>query len=254
MAEWRIGTSGWSYANWRGPFYPRGLKQGDWIGYYAGHLDSVELNASFYRLPAESMLDRWRERTPDGFVFAIKAWRAITHYRRLADCADLLPRMLDRLERLGDKAGPILFQLPPHFACDLTRLRNFLELLPEGRRYAMEFRDPEWHQAPVYDALRERGIAFCPFELGAQHSPRMATADFVYVRLHGSHARYHGSYSAGELGDWADWLGGHIGEGRDAYVYFDNTDEADYAVRNALSLKALLDARCAAPARTDVAL
>ncbi|MDJ0895604.1 MAG: DUF72 domain-containing protein, partial [Alphaproteobacteria bacterium] len=153
MAQWWIGTSGWSYANWRGAFYPRGLKQGDWISYYAQHLGSVELNASFYRLPTESMLDRWRERTPDRFLFAIKAWRAITHYRRLADCDELMSRMFDRVTRLGDKAGPVLFQLPPHFECDVERLRRFLDLLPERGRHAMEFRDPDWHQEPVYEVL-----------------------------------------------------------------------------------------------------
>jgi uncharacterized protein YecE (DUF72 family) len=203
VARHRVGTSGWSYAPWRGLVYPRKLKQGEWLGYLAGRLNSVEVNASFYRLPRESMLRGWVERTPDDFLFAIKAWRAITHFRRLAECADLLDTFFASIAFLGPKGGPILFQLPPHFAADPPRLEAFLDMLPAGRRHAIEFRDPSWHRDDVYALLEARNVAFCPFELGDLRSPRLATADFVYVRLHGRAGRYRGDYSGAPLRDWA---------------------------------------------------
>ena len=117
-----VGTSGWSYANWQGPFYPTALKRTDWLGHYARHLRSVEVNNSFYHLPREAMLAGWAQRTPADFLFAVKAWRAITHYRRLKDCAELLNTFLERLTALGDKCGPVLFQLPPRWHASLMRL------------------------------------------------------------------------------------------------------------------------------------
>jgi uncharacterized protein YecE (DUF72 family) len=235
-----VGTSGWSYPNWKPLFYPKGLKPGDWIGFYARHLRSVEVNATFYRLPQEKMLKGWVEKTPEDFLFALKAWRGITHYRRLHDCAEPLKLFLARAWPIRPKCGPILFQLPPRFACDPARLEGFLELLPADRRFAFEFRDPSWHCTPVYELLARHDAAFCPFELGKARAPRVATADFVYVRLHGRKGRYRGNYSARALADWAAWLGGQMAEGRDVYVYFDNTDEADHAVTNARRLDGLL--------------
>lgn len=241
MARHWIGTSGWSYANWRGVFYPRGLKQGDWISFYAEHLPSVEVNATFYRLPQEKMLTGWAEKTPNDFLFAVKAWRAISHYKRLHDCEESLKIFLARLWPIERKLGPILIQLPPRFACDPDRLAGFLALLPEGRRFAFEFRDPSWHDDVIYDLLARHNAAFCPFELASLRSPRVATADFVYVRLHGRKARYRGAYSGQALRSWATWLAEQMAAGRDAYVYFDNTDEADHAVRDAARLAAMLE-------------
>ncbi|NNG05747.1 MAG: DUF72 domain-containing protein [Inquilinus sp.] len=238
-----VGTSGWSYPNWAGPFYPAGLKQRDWLGFYARQLGTVEVNNSFYHLPREAMLRGWVERTPPGFLFAVKAWRAITHYRRLADCADHVAVFLDRVAMLGPKGGPVLFQLPPHWHADVDRLAGFLELLPEGRRFAMEFRDPSWHCDAVFDLLRARNVAFCPFELAGLTGPRVVTADFVYVRLHGRQSAYGGAYGEAALADWAAWLKANMAAGRDVHVYFDNTDEADHAVRDAQRLNGLLQAR-----------
>jgi uncharacterized protein YecE (DUF72 family) len=242
MARHWVGTSGWSYANWRGLFYPEKLKRTDWISHYAERFPSVEVNASFYHLPRESVLAGWVERTPPGFVFAVKAWRAMTHRRRLADCGELLATFLGRLEALGPKRGPVLFQLPPKWRADRDRLAAFLDLLPSGRRYAFEFRDPSWHDDATLALLEARNAAFCPFELGALTAPRVATADFVYVRLHGREARYRGAYDDRALADWAAWLKARMREGRDAYVYFDNTDEADFALANAHRLDGLLGA------------
>ncbi|MFQ6017314.1 MAG: DUF72 domain-containing protein [Kiloniellaceae bacterium] len=242
MARHWVGTSGWSYSHWRGLFYPKGLKQGEWIGHYAGHLASVEINATFYRLAQEKMLKGWVEKTPDHFLFALKAWRAITHYRRLGDCQEELKIFLGRIWPIRPKCGPILFQLPPRFSCDTARLSAFLDLLPRDRRFAFEFRDPDWHRDAVYDLLAARNAAFCAFELGELTGPRVASADFVYVRLHGRVARYRGAYDEAALNDWAAWLGRQMAEGRDVYVYFDNTDEADHALRNAGRLDQLLAA------------
>ena len=240
MARHYVGTSGWSYAHWRGLVYPRGVGQGDWLAHYATLLSSVELNASFYRLPTPSMLEGWRDKTPPGFVFALKGSRLISHLRRLADCAEDLERFLQATALLGKKRGPILFQLPPKFPADRMRLAAFLKLLPKSLRFAFEFRDPSWHSEETYALLGAHNAAFVPFELGKLKGPRVATADFVYVRLHGRKGRYRGNYTPEALNDWAHWLTAEMAQGRDAYVYFDNTDDADYAVRNAQTLDGLL--------------
>lgn len=240
MARYWIGTSGWSYDGWAGLFYPKGLKRTEWLAYYAERYPSVEVNASFYHLPRESVLAGWAERTPEGFVIAVKAWRAITHRRRLVDCAEPTAVFLDRLEALGDTCGPVLFQLPPRMEADAGRLAGFLELLPQGRRYAFEFRDPRWHRDDVYRVLEAANAAFCAYELASNVSPRTVTADFVYVRLHGRQARYRGTYDEAALAEWSGWLAGRLAEGRDAYLYFDNTDEADHALANARRLAGML--------------
>lgn len=240
MAEARVGTSGWTYANWRGLFYPPNLRQGEWLAYYAQNFDTVEVNASFYRLPGESLVRGWIAKTPDRFRFAVKAWRAITHYRRLEQCEDLVASFFARTPLFGDRLGPVLFQLPPHFPAEPARLEAFLRILPSGHRYAFEFRDPSWHDETVYAVLRDAGAAFCPFDLAGLRGPRVATADFVYVRLHGYERRYRGAYPEAVLRDWASWLRAQLGEERDVWVYFDNTDEAAHAVSDARRLRLLL--------------
>ncbi len=240
MAGHWIGTSGWSYPNWRESFYPKALKPGEWLGFYAQSLRCVELNASFYRLPRESMLKTWAARTPEDFRFAAKAWRAITHFRRLKDCGELLDAFFARIGLLEGKLGPVLFQLPPRFAADPGRLDAFLDGLPRGRRVALEFRDPSWHCAETYAVLEAHGAAFCPFELAELRSPRVVTADFTYVRLHGRVARYRGSYGEAALAEWAAWLREQLALGHDVYVFFDNTDDGDAAPRNAQRLDELL--------------
>ncbi len=239
-AELYVGTSGWSYPNWRGPFYPPKLPQREWLAYYARHLSSVELNASFYRLPDPARIAGWCARTPPGFRFAVKAWRAMTHHRRLMDCGELLRTFFDRMRAFGDRLGPVLFQLPPRFPADPARLAAFLADLPRGYAFAFEFRDPSWHRDEVYALLAAHGAAFCPFDLAGLTAPRVVTADFVYLRLHGHERRYRGSYSEEQLADWAAWLAGERARGRKLYVYFDNTDEAAHAVHDALRLRAML--------------
>lgn len=235
-----IGTSGWSYPNWQGPFYPPGLKPGQWLAHYARHLATVELNMSFYRLPTAAAVARWAALTPEGFLFALKAPRAVTHEHRLLGGDAALQAFLERTAALGAKRGPILVQLPPRFPADPSRLETFLQRLPPDARVAVECRDPSWWTDRVLDLLARHQAAFVAFDLAGSCSPRVATAGFVYARLHGHAERYRGPYPPDRLADWAGWLGARRDEGRDAHLYFDNTAEADDAVRDALRLRAML--------------
>ncbi len=229
-----IGTSGWAYPHWLGPFYPLDLREPEWLAFYARHFGSVEINRSFYRLPTRENFTAWRDATPEGFVFAVKASRFITHFKKLKAPEQTLPPLLAAIEGLGEKLGPLLFQLPPRWHADPGRLRAFLMALPAGLRAAFELRDPSWDTREVLDLLAEFNAAFCVFDIGGFQSPRVTTADFVYLRLHGPGAPYCGRYARRMLADWAEWLGRQ--EASAAYVYFDN-DEAAHAVRNALELK-----------------
>jgi uncharacterized protein YecE (DUF72 family) len=241
-AIYRIGTSGWHYAHWQGPFYPPTLPASGWLEYYARHFDSVEVNNSFYRLPSLATARAWRDSTPPQFHFAIKANRGITHMHKLRPPQRRLRAFLAVARVLGKKCGPLLFQLPPRWRSNPERLAAFLRKLPRGREYAFEFRDPSWHNSEVYAVLRRYNAAFCLFQLAGFESARILTADFAYIRLHGpaSYA-YGGCYSHADLAGWAreirSWK--HL---RSVYVFFDN-DEAGYAARNALELRHLLDGR-----------
>lgn len=235
--ELHIGTSGWVYPHWRGPIYPLDLPESAWLAFYARHLASVEINSSFYRLPTRASFEHWRDSTPKGFLFSVKASRFITHMKKLKDAEQTLPPLLEALTGLGDKLGPLLFQLPPRWRANPVRLREFLQALPEGLRVAFELRDASWHTPTVRDLLAEFNAGFCIYDLAGFQSPRQVTADFAYLRLHGPGAAYSGRYGRKALGGWADWLGGQ--RLKAAYVYFDN-DEAGYAVRDALELQALM--------------
>lgn len=237
--EVRIGTSGWHYWHWLGPFYPPKLPAGQMLPYYVGLFDTVEINNSFYRLPLESALASWRASTPDNFRFALKGSRYLTHMKKLKDPEPGLERFFQRADLLGEKLGPILFQLPPHWEVDLERLRGFLRALPEGHQYAFEFRNPTWYIQDVYAELQRHNAAYCPFDLGGFQSPIEITADWSYVRLHGPGNKYQGSYGDEALADWAERIRNWRKELKGVYVYFDN-DQAAYAVENALRLRGLV--------------
>jgi len=179
-----IGTSGWSYPHWRGPFYPEDLPGERMLEYYAGHFHSVEINNSFYQLPQEQSLWRWCDAVPRDFVFAAKASRYITHMKKLRDPQASTRGFLQRMETLGRRLGPILFQLPPRWHFNEARLAGLLECLPDRHRYAFEFRDHSWHVQRCYRLLQWHNAAFCIYDLDGFVSPRQVTADFVYVRLH----------------------------------------------------------------------
>ncbi|HFD92391.1 MAG TPA: DUF72 domain-containing protein [Gammaproteobacteria bacterium] len=232
----RIGTSGWHYPHWKQRFYPGDLPATGWLPYYARYLRCVEINNTFYHLPQENTIEKWRNLTPADFVFAVKAPQTITHRRKLKQCTPLVEEFLERLSPLEDKLEIILFQLPPRWHCNTARLGTFLRNLPPGRRYAFEFRDPTWHDEAVYALLREANAAFCLYELGDLTTPLIMTADFVYVRLHGPAGPYAGSYTPTALRRWAQHLRRWQGEGKDCWLFFDN-DQNAYAVKNALALQ-----------------
>jgi uncharacterized protein YecE (DUF72 family) len=235
----RIGTSGWHYGHWKGPFYPETSAAREFLAFYAREFDTVEINNTFYQLPAAATLRNWRETVPDGFVFAVKAGRAITHFKKLKDAGESVARFMDRAGVLGDRLGPVVFQLPPRWHADPDRLRAFLDVLPEEGVYAFEFRDPTWFTEEIYQALSGRGAAFCIYDLAGRESPRVVTAGTVYVRLHGPGGAYEGQYGDAALADWSRAIGMWRDEGRDVYCYFDN-DEAGYAPQDARRLKSLM--------------
>ena len=234
-----IGTSGWNYPHWKGAFYPDDLPDDQWLGWYAERFDTVEINATFYRLPTVQTLDAWQDAVPPGFRFAVKASRYITHMKKLKDPRESTARFFEAIDRLGDRLGPVLFQLPPKWHCNLDRLAAFLEALPEGYRYAFEFRDTSWWDDPVFECLREHGAAFCLFDLAGQAPPRRITGDLVYLRLHGPDAPYEGRYSDGALRNWAEAIREWSDDGRAVHCYFDN-DAAGQAPADARRLADLL--------------
>lgn len=233
-----IGTSGWSYAHWKGPFYPEDIADAAMLGYYAERLSTVEINSSFYHLPQESALSHWKATVPSGFLFSAKASRYITHMKKLKDPDRSLPPFLSRIGLLGDRLGPLLFQLPPRWHCNPERLGAFLKALGSDRRCAFEFRDPSWEDPAIYDLLARHGAALCIHDLDGRLSPRELTAGFVYVRLHGPDGPYRGSYDRRALAGWAETFHDWADRGLEIFCYFDN-DEAGYAALNALELQQL---------------
>ena len=221
-----IGTSGWHYESWLGPFYPERYPKPKLLGFYAGVFAAAEINLSFYRLPSETAVATWRDTTPDGFLFAWKAHRVITHYRRLTNPEEPIANVFGRMSGLGPKGGPVLFQLPPRFKVNRERLAAFIEALPNGGRYVFEFRDPSWYADTILDLLRDTGCALCISDHAHAPAPWVATADFVYVRGHGPSGRYHGSYDDAALAEWARNAEAWCREGRDVFSFFDNDIKA----------------------------
>ena len=236
----RIGTSGWSYDHWLGTFYPKGTRQRDLLAVYAERFESVEINRTFYKLPAAGTMTAWRAQTPADFLFAAKASRFLTHRKKLKDPEEPVARLLGCVEALGEKLGPLLFQLPPRWRVNPERLERLLEVLPDRHRYAFEFRDPSWHAPKILELLSKRDAAFCIFDLAGKRSPIEVTADFVYIRLHGPGAAYQGSYEGRTLSGWARRIKGWSEAGKEVYCYFDN-DEKAYAPYDALRLKAMVE-------------
>ncbi|MBN2397463.1 MAG: DUF72 domain-containing protein [Deltaproteobacteria bacterium] len=237
-----IGTSGWHYNHWRGPFYPDAIASGDMLPYYAGKFHTVEINSSFYRLPKKSTLEMWKQAVPPDFVFAVKGSRYITHMKKLKDPSTGVPPLLDAVSVLGKQAGPLLFQLPPHWHSNPERLDTFLQFLPGDLRYAFEFRDPSWFSDEIYQILANRGAAFCIYHLAGYLSPKEVTADFVYVRLHGPGGAYQGRYDEAALSGWVGTFSTWQDQGKEIFCYCDN-DEAGHAARDALRLKEKLSIR-----------
>ena len=234
-----IGTSGWHYKHWKGTFYPPDIKDAQQFEAYLRYFSTVELNNSFYMLPAAGTFENWRKISPKNFVFAVKASRFITHMKKLIVDKASIRKFFSHVSKLEEKLGVILFQLPPRWKVNVERLKNFISSLPKGYRYTFEFREYSWYNDEVYTILRDNNCAFCIYELQYHLSPLVVTADFVYVRLHGPGNKYQGSYSEKTLEEWAlrckDWQK----KGKDVFIYFDN-DQEGYAAFNAVRLKELV--------------
>lgn len=209
------------------------------LAWYAEHFRTVEINNSFYRLPAEATLKKWAETVPEDFCFSIKASRYITHIKRLSDPQDAVEKFFSRIKNLGSKAGPILFQLPPHWHVNAARLNEFLSVLPKGHHYVIELRDLSWYVPSVYEVLKQHNIALCLHDWHAARWPIALTADFTYVRLHGTTGYYAGNYTRKMLQEWAQQIQEWQSSLKQIYVYFNN-DIAGHAIRNAQTLASLL--------------
>ncbi len=234
----RVGCSGWVYNHWRGVFYPKDVPQKAWFEFYAQHFDTVEINNSFYRLPKPETFASWRQRAPDGFCFAVKGSRFITHIKRLKEPQESVKRFFDSANELGPRAGPILWQLAPSFQRDDERLAAFLAELPRQHIHAFEFRHKSWLTDDVYALLSEHRAALCvPDRPDLPQDVRCVT-DWSYVRLHGSN-HDNGNYSQAELNTWADRIRAFADNGADVWVYFDN-DQHGFAIENARSLRETL--------------
>ena len=217
-AEIWVGTSGYVYRHWRkGVFYPAGLPARAELAYYGSRFRTVELNNPFYRLPTAEMFQRWRDTTPEGFQFAVKASRYITHIKRLREVGDELQLFLERADHLGSKLGPILFQLPPNFQKNADVLRAFVELFPEGTRAAFEFRHTSWLDAETYDILRSRNVALCIADSEKMTTPIEVTADYAYFRLRDE------GYQQPDIDRWATTI--RRLPVADAFVYFKHEEQ-----------------------------
>jgi uncharacterized protein YecE (DUF72 family) len=240
--EVRIGCSGWQYRHWRGRYYPHDLPTDRWLEYYAAAFDTVELNASFYRLPEADTFAAWAARVPRGFTFAVKASRYLTHLRHLREPAQPLMRLWSRADKLGEHLGPMLYQLPPRWGMDLDRLAMFLDAVPDARPQAIEFRDVSWYVPSVLELLERGPVALCLHDMRGSAPPPAPVGPLVYVRFHGPTGRYRGSYSPQFLTAWADRLVEWATEGRPVYAYFNN-DADGHALKDAVRLHELVARR-----------
>ncbi len=214
-----VGTSGYNYPEWRGAFYPDDLPAKRMFAYYAGRFTTVEINYTFYRMPTAKTTDAWREQAPAGFTYALKAFRRITHERRLSDCADEVRVFCENARRLEAHLAPVLFQLPPNLKCDLDRFDRFLDVVPRDVPAAFEFRHESWLDAPVVDRLRERGIALCIADSAERHTPVEATARHGYFRLRDD------GYTDADLDRWAGTVAANATAWDDVFVYFKHEEE-----------------------------
>lgn len=234
-----IGTSGWVYKQWAGNFYPKGWPKKDELGYYLRHFPTVEINATFYRLPSLQMVRGWHDRVPEGFVFAVKGSRFLTHMKRLKETGPGLRKYFSRLVPLGDRTGPILWQLPGNFQAsdeNVERLSRFLKKLPPHYQHAVEFRHPSWMKDSTFDLLRAHQAANVWLSSLAMPQDYTVTANFVYLRFHGLKDGAYHDYTSDELEPWAKQLRLAARRGLPCYVYFNN----DLNTRAPLNAEALM--------------
>jgi len=232
----RIGTSGWHYNHWSQLFYPAQLPKSKWFEHYATHFDTVEINNTFYQLPKQQTIENWHRQAPKNFLYTVKANRYITHIKRLKDTSEALERFFERVHLLKENLGPVLYQLPPSFHKDLDRLVGFIRLLPKNLPTVFEFRHKSWFSEDTYKLLSEFNAAFCIHDMPGIKTPRVITADIIYIRFHGPTGKYEGNYSESALQNWAQWIKENIKKAHSLYAYFNNDIHA-YAINNAKTLK-----------------
>jgi uncharacterized protein YecE (DUF72 family) len=235
-----IGTSGWDYKHWLGPFYPKEMKPPQLLNFYTRHFNTVELNNTFYMLPKKETFVNWRKAVPDDFFFAVKASRYITHNKKLKEGKESFGNFIEKAKALNEKLGPVLFQLPPGWKINFERLEEFLEGLPKGYEYTFEFRNQSWFDDKIYELLAKHNAAFCMYELNTVQTPKIVTADFIYIRLHGPGQAYQGQYKEKILHGWAGDFAKWKKKASNIYCYFDN-DEKGYAAMDALRLKEMVE-------------
>jgi len=240
-AEVRIGTSGWQYRHWAGDFYPAGLPQERWLERYATEFDTVELNNPFYRLPDAGVFTAWGRRVPPRFRFAVKASRYLTHVRRLSDPREPLDRLWSRARCLGDRLGPVLYQLPPRWKPNHERLSSFLAAVPEAPQ-AIEFRDRSWYAPVTYALLAEARVALCLHDMAGSATVPEPVGPLVYVRFHGAGQKYGGRYPSQRLAAWADRIAAWADGDLPVWAYFNN-DIGGHAPRDAVRLRAMVARR-----------
>lgn len=235
----RIGCSGWNFKHWRERFYPKGLPVARWFEFYAEHFDTVEINNSFYRLPKPETFAKWRDQAPPGFCYAVKANRYITQAKKLIDPEEPLERMMTSVRHVGDRLGPILYQLPSSLGLNLERLKQFLSVLPRDVTSVFEFRDRSWYGPETYGLLERHGASFCIHDMAGSASERIAVGPIAYVRFHGGKGKYWGRYSDDALLGWADWMVEQADSGRSVWAYFNNDIHAD-AIHDAQTLRSMV--------------
>ncbi len=238
-AKTLVGTSGFVYDHWRSRFYPEKLVKAKWLEFYATHFTTVELNNSFYRLPSEAAFAHWRDSSPANFIFAVKVSRFITHIKRLKNTEEAVETFTTRAKILGEKLGPLLYQLPPNMHRNDEVLASFLSTLPQGMKHVFEFRHQSWLEEQVFEILHKYNVGLCIFDMPSFTCPLVATAEFAYIRFHGSTGLYFSCYSDKQLTDWAKKLANFATDLKGIYIYFNNDAEA-FAVRNAITLRSYL--------------
>jgi len=243
-----IGTSGWQYRHWRSTFYPKGVAQKRWLEFFADRFDTVESNASFYRLPEADTFAAWAERTPPAFVMAVKASRYLTHILRLAEPEESVALFVERAQRLGPKLGPVLIQLPPSLRADVGRLRETLAAFPATWRVAVEFRHDSWYTDDVRALLEKHAAALCLADRRRPLTPLWRTADWGYIRFHAGRSRPPGCYTRDALAAWVGRIAALWPRDADVFAYFNN-DGFACALRDAIVFARLARAAGLDPSR-----
>jgi len=238
-----VGTSGYVYRHWAGIFYPHDLPSHKWLSFYAEHFNSVEINATFYRIPKNKTVKGWLYKVPRGFLFTVKANRLITHQRKLKDPSEALAKFFSGVAPVREQHGCVLYQLPPSLRRDDALLSDFCAILKERYpqwRHAVEFRNNSWLHEAVFEILRRNGVCYVLVSGPGQEFREVATADFLYIRFHGVTRWYDYDYSDAELAEWAERIRRLGAPQKETFIYFNNDSNA-YAVKNAKRLRELLD-------------